>query len=645
MSSPNRKRAPHVAPSHVPSTGPLINNASARGPVIGSGSSNTSTPQRLSPTSSPQKSLNQRPTSNSFLGSAARSIDRAQRKVKSGAGGVPPPPMSPPPLSGIPPPPEEEGLDFPVVGSRGKQTVVLGKKKDPIKQLQTQKKEGMGGAKTLSPPRGGDKVSPKSEPMGGGLVDVSEPDLGSVPSASSSTKKVRVGGRRGSLFPERGGAQAGDIDDGAGVGVPAPSPANVTTGQLSPIDFKGSALKQNRLPPMEVKASPLPMGGESMDGEELRSVQGLSSEDEGEGEGEGFVEVGEADVTTEEEGGKTHILSLRVEDGPLGVTVLPVNGEAGENPNSSFVSGGLIVVKVKSSKSKKSGGIAGGGKQQQVLQAGDVIVSVNGSSIVGLDFDTAISELSGTHDRSLSVARQSGLGMVELKQRDFFLERVNTSMRMGASGGAVSMAMKYEESKLIGTMKRHQEEVAWAIDKVHEVVGYVEGKVERHERVGETIAQMRMDINNLQEKVGRLELLGNTTGLEAGEAGAGAADQTLSSGPESFSKSTSSKGEERENLKKLSLTSNHPTYISSYLSKKYTSSYFRSRLTSSNPSDPLLPTYPSNFTYTSSNNFSTGQAIDGWTAAMRKTANLRKGKAAYGWHDIGRSYLARHKES
>ena len=90
------------------------------------------------------------------------------------------------------------------------------------------------------------------------------------------------------------------------------------------------------------------------------------------------------------------VVELEVPDGSLGVTVLPVNGEAGRRP--SGVCGGLVVVKVKgltrggSPLPKRRGGED---RPPPIFNIGDIIVAIGEISLVGMEVGACEAERSG----------------------------------------------------------------------------------------------------------------------------------------------------------------------------------------------------------------------------------------------------------
>ena len=395
-----QRRKPHAATGPPSSLfGPAV-NLTARGP---NPSSSVASPQRsttLSPSSlsSPSVRLHSSP-----------SKAKAQRQNDVG---IPAPPTSPPPLSGIPPPPSDHPLDLPVVGARSAKTRVLG---SVAKNLEEEDKEPRSpnslSSTTLSPPRGAEKISRKEGvPSPGGALWQPGGGSGSKPpsattattSASATKKKIRVGGRRGSLFPERMlGTPEDNTPPSAGVVIPSTDPSPLPVNTLatpgssslgSPILLKGSVLKHNQLAPLaqrEVDPGILDDDDDD-DDDDLNSVEGLSSEEE-------LSPDKPPEETKAPVSSSSNIITLKVPDGPLGITVLPVSGEAGKRPEG--VCGGLVVVKVK--------GLTRGGtpspnrkkdkarsEKTPIFNVGDVIFGVNSVNIVGLGFDEALDKVS-----------------------------------------------------------------------------------------------------------------------------------------------------------------------------------------------------------------------------------------------------------
>ena len=237
----------------------------------------------------------------------------------------------------------------------------------------------------------------------------------------------------------------------------------------------------------------------------------------------------------------------------------------------------------------------------------------------------------------MKISRAEGESALSVKQRQFFLDRVSgEGSSSGVGGGAASVALKFEEERLIETMQRHQEEVAWAMDKVARAVE----TMDKMEGGGGQILEMRLEIARLKEAVTR---------LESGDGGSrGAAEEK---------EKEKEKQEEKEAAEEETDAASDPVqgnFIDAYLQNKYDHAYFKSRLEGyapKRPSDPLARvSYPSKFVYgygeTALPDGGAGYSYEkgGWSEAMMRVSSIRRGKEAVGWHLLGRQLLSKHKQ-
>ena len=222
------------------------------------------------------------------------------------------------------------------------------------------------------------------------------------------------------------------------------------------------------------------------------------------------------------------------------------------------------------------------------------------------------------------MSRVKGGSTVDVRQRQFFLDKVGRE-------GLEAAEVKFEEERLVEAMKRQQEEVAWAMDKVAGAVEMIDKSVGERRRKEQEIVDMRLEIVRLKEAVVRLEGECVGRGEEGGE-----------------------KEEEEDKIKKVDEDNDDPirgNFIDVYLQNRYDHAYFKERLKryGGRLSDPLEKvTYPSKFVYNYGNDalrggeFEYGYAKGGWSEAMMKAGSLQRGKQAVGWHLLGRSMLSKH---
>ena len=399
-------------------------------------------------------------------------------------------------------------------------------------------------------------------------------------------------------------------------------------------------------------------GGSDEQGNELESIGSLSSL----GDASPPHHQMENLLVEERQGGHddnnnsandSSVISLSVPDGPLGISVLPVNGDVEGFKVSQPVCGGVVVVEIKGeqrggsqqrrNKAREGTESAGAYRARDTFRLGDVIVSINGRSIVGVHFDEAAAVLEGGKGRILKVARRIGESAADVKQRQFFLDRHHWEAKSWQHSAHAETRLEqnlaFLEAKLSNAINRQNEGVAWIMDKVDQTTQYAD-----------TIFQVKLDVELLKEQVKKLKSEGRRRGesregntaehaKEATAAGGSssssvpaetseASEETIKEKSTSVTGSNNSDGNnEREHSSASNLNSR--AFLDAYLAGRYNHAYYREKY---------------------GRGSSTTANVRSTKFARRFDSSLASPRGATwssnrtGWHKVGKSILDKYRE-